>query len=123
MIQQAHKYVSLSLWPCLTFFELKITYNRNQVGWDWKRVSYRGNEMFHSRRCVFCRTISLPSFNGLRCKRPRSIYQYSNMALRLSGQTSIFGSSLKSKSPKSVKMGMQNCIFIFCSCMIRKQRG
>ena len=25
------------------------------------------------------------------CNRPRSIYQYSNMALRLSGQTSIFG--------------------------------
>ena len=26
-----------------------------------------------------------------RCNRPRSIYQYSNMAPRLSGQTSIFG--------------------------------
>ena len=25
MIQQAYKYVSLSLWPCLTFSELKIT--------------------------------------------------------------------------------------------------
>jgi len=25
------------------------------------------------------------------CYRPRSIYQYSNMAPRLSGQTSIFG--------------------------------
>ena len=25
MIQQAYKYVSSSLWPCLTFFELKIT--------------------------------------------------------------------------------------------------
>ena len=24
--------------------------------------------MFYSRMCVFCRTISLPSFNGLRCK-------------------------------------------------------
>ena len=24
--------------------------------------------MFYSCRCVFCRTISLPSFNGLRCK-------------------------------------------------------
>ena len=27
----------------------------------------------------------------LSCNRPHSIYQYSNMALRLSGQTSIFG--------------------------------
>ena len=27
-----------------------------------------GNKMFYSHRCVFCRTISLPSFNGLRCK-------------------------------------------------------
>ena len=26
MIQQAYKYVSLSLWPCLTFFGLKINY-------------------------------------------------------------------------------------------------
>ena len=26
MIQQAYKYVSLSLWPYLTFFVLKITY-------------------------------------------------------------------------------------------------
>ena len=26
MIQQAYKYVSVSLWPCLTFFGLKITY-------------------------------------------------------------------------------------------------
>ena len=24
--------------------------------------------MFYSGRCVFCRTFSLPSFNGLRCK-------------------------------------------------------
>ena len=24
--------------------------------------------MFYIRRCIFCRTISLPSFNGLRCK-------------------------------------------------------
>ena len=26
------------------------------------------NTIIYSRRCVFCRTISLPSFNGLRCK-------------------------------------------------------
>ena len=37
------------------------------MGGDWKRVSCHGNKMFYSRRCVLCRTISLPSFNGLRC--------------------------------------------------------
>ena len=55
MIKQAYKYVSLSLWPCLAFFRAE-------------RVCCHGNKMFYSRRCVFCRTISLPIFNGLRCK-------------------------------------------------------
>ena len=34
-----------------------------------------------------------PPFGAIICQenRPRSIYQYSNMAPRLSGQTSIFG--------------------------------
>ena len=36
MIQQADKYVSLSLWPCLTFFELKITYILKLSGWGTK---------------------------------------------------------------------------------------
>ena len=36
--------------------------------------------------------------------RPRSIYQYYNMALRLSGQTSIFGVvSFVSKSPMGIE--------------------
>ena len=33
----------------------------------------------------------LPELYSARSNRPRSIYQYSNMAPRLSGQTSIFG--------------------------------
>ena len=33
MIQQAYKYVSLSLWPCLTFFRLKITCILKSSGW------------------------------------------------------------------------------------------
>ena len=33
MIQQAYKHVRLSLWPCLTFFELKITYILRSSGW------------------------------------------------------------------------------------------
>ena len=32
---------------------------------DWKRVSCDGNQIFYSSRCVACRTITLPSFNGL----------------------------------------------------------
>ena len=47
-------------WKSLTYW--------NQVGGDWNRVRCHGNKMFYSRRCVFCRTISLPSSNGLRCK-------------------------------------------------------
>ena len=68
MIQQAYKYVSLGLWPCLMFFRLKITYILKSSGWDWKRVSCHGNKMFYSHSCVFCRTISLPSFNVMCCK-------------------------------------------------------
>ena len=58
----------VSLWPCITFFELKIANTLKSSGGDWKRVSCHGNKSFCSRRCVSCRTISLPSFNDLRCK-------------------------------------------------------
>ena len=33
MIQQAYKYVTSSLWPRLTFFELKISKILNASGW------------------------------------------------------------------------------------------
>ena len=33
MIQQAYEYVSLSLWPCLTFFELKIKWVGTRKEW------------------------------------------------------------------------------------------
>ena len=49
-----------SSWKSLTYW--------NQVGGYWKRVSYHGNGIFDSHRCVYCRTISLPSFNVLHCK-------------------------------------------------------
>ena len=55
-------------WPCLTFFERKSLTYCNQVGGDWKRVSCHVNKMFYSRRCVYCITISLPSFNGVHSK-------------------------------------------------------
>ena len=37
MIQQAYNQVSLSLWPCLTFFELKITYILKSSGWELEK--------------------------------------------------------------------------------------
>ena len=37
MIQQAYKYVSLSLWPRITFFELKITYILKSSGWGLEK--------------------------------------------------------------------------------------
>ena len=46
MIQQAYKYVSSSLRPCLAFFELKITNILKLSGWDWDRVSCHGNIIF-----------------------------------------------------------------------------
>ena len=47
MILQGYKYVSLSLWPWLTFFRLKITCAYwNQVGRDWERLSCHGNKIF-----------------------------------------------------------------------------
>ena len=68
LFQQTYKYVSVRLWPCLTFWELKVTYRLKSSGWGMERVSCLRKKMFYSRGCVFCRTISLPSFNGLRCK-------------------------------------------------------
>ena len=62
MIQQVYKYVSLSLWPRVTFFELKIT---NLLK---SRVDCHGNRICYSHWSVSCRTISLPSFNSQRWK-------------------------------------------------------
>ena len=37
MIQRLYKYVILSLLPCLTFFELKITYILKTSGWGLEK--------------------------------------------------------------------------------------
>ena len=37
MIQQAYKYVSLGLWPRITFLELKITYILKSSGWGLEK--------------------------------------------------------------------------------------
>ena len=68
MIQQAYKYVSLSLWLRLVFFELKITNILKSSGWGLEHSELPWEQNFYSRRCVSCKTVSLPSFNSLRCK-------------------------------------------------------
>ena len=68
MIQQADKYVSSSLWPCLAFYELKITNILKLSGWVLEKSELPWEHNCYSRRCASCRTNSLPSFNGLRCK-------------------------------------------------------
>ena len=55
----------------LMIFEVNLLASRNWVGGDWKRVSCKDSRFFNSCRCVSCRAISLPSFNGLRCKLAR----------------------------------------------------
>ena len=68
MIQQAYRYVSLSLWPCLTFFKLKITNILKSSGWRLEKSELPWEWNFLRHRCVSCRTISQPSFNVLHCK-------------------------------------------------------
>ena len=70
MIQQAQKDISSSLWPCLTFFRLKITniLKTRWLGNEKRELASERIFIFYSRRRVSYRTISLLSFNGLRCK-------------------------------------------------------
>ena len=66
IMELRYKCASFSLWPSLTFFKLKITYILKSSGWGLEKSELHGNKMFYSRKCVFCRTTSLPSFNVLR---------------------------------------------------------
>ena len=59
MIQQAYKYVSLSLWPCLAFFELTITNMLKSSGWGLEQSELPWEKNFYSRRCVSYRYIIL----------------------------------------------------------------
>ena len=68
MMQQAYKYVSSSLWPCLAFYELKITNILKLSEWGLEQSELPWEQNFYSHMCVSYRTISLPSFNDLRCK-------------------------------------------------------
>ena len=46
MIQQAYQYVSLSLWPCLAFFELKITFMLKSSGWGLEKSKLPWKQCF-----------------------------------------------------------------------------
>ena len=56
MIQQAYKYVSMTLWPCLTFFKLKIPNILKSSGWGLEKSELPWEHNFYSHRCVSCRT-------------------------------------------------------------------
>jgi len=65
------KHINMLAWVCglvWCFLSWKSLTYWNQVGGDWKRVSCHGNRIFYSCGCVFCRTVSIPSFNCVRCK-------------------------------------------------------
>ena len=63
-----YKCVSSCLWLHLTFFELKITNILKSGGWGLEHSELPWEQNFYSRRCVSCKTVSLPSFNLLRDK-------------------------------------------------------
>ena len=52
----------------VTFFELKITNILKLSWWGLEKSGLPREKSFLRHRCVSVRTISLPSFNGLRCK-------------------------------------------------------
>ena len=70
MIQRAYKYmyVSSSLWPRLMFSEPKITNISKSNGRELGKGNLPREQFFYTHRSVSCRTISIPSFNDLRCK-------------------------------------------------------
>ena len=53
MIQQAYKYVNFSLWPCLTFFELKITYILKSSEWGLEKSELPWKQIFFIAVGVF----------------------------------------------------------------------
>ena len=60
MIQHAYKHVSLSLWPPLTFFELKITYILKSSGWGleknelpWEAKYFIGEGVFSVEQLAY----------------------------------------------------------------------
>ena len=53
---------------CGPIFQAEIRNILKSSGWGLEKTELPWEKNFYSCRCVFCRTISLPSFNGLRCK-------------------------------------------------------
>ena len=62
--------ISLRLWPCLTFFELKISNTLESSGWRLEKsgLPWEQNNLFDSHGHASHWTISLPNFNVLRYK-------------------------------------------------------
>jgi len=48
--------------------KLKITNILKSTEWGLEKSEFPWEHNFYSCRCVSCRTISLPSFNGMCCK-------------------------------------------------------
>ena len=70
MIQQVYQHASSSFWPCLTFFELKITKILKSSRWGLEKSELLWELNFLQLLVCFLSNylISLPSFNGLCCK-------------------------------------------------------
>ena len=66
MIQQAYKYVSSSFWPRLKNFVLTIAKILKSSGWELEKSELPWEQYFIVVS-VCCRTVNLPSFNGLHC--------------------------------------------------------
>ena len=50
-------------------FDLKVTNILKSTGWEMEKSDLPWQHIFfYSGRCLSCRTINLPSFNGLCCK-------------------------------------------------------
>ena len=76
VIEQALKYIRLSLWSCLIMSSKLRTTKILKSGWrDLKRVGCHGNRNCSGCGCVAFRTISLPSFNGF-CSKLTKIKHY-----------------------------------------------
>ena len=85
MIQQAYKYVSSSLWPCLTFFKLKITNILKSSGWGLEKSELPWEQIFFIAKGVF--PVELLDYQvSMVCAAnwPRKLYLYTQYNIGLS---------------------------------------
>ena len=65
MIQQACKYVSSSLWPCLAFFKLKITNILKSSRWGLVQSGLPWEQNFYLQHKDYLVERKADSYNGL----------------------------------------------------------